>query len=125
VRAMYSIPSNCRLVGDITDPLDEVEYICIAADLLQQMFSGLRALAANNTRLARALSIRGSNARARLCTLHEIVGMLMGVEDRLAAAPLRRRATALISWLSDEIDELSLCAAGGESPADTFGVAVH
>jgi hypothetical protein len=122
---MNSTTSNRGLVEYTEAPPDEVEYICIAAYLLQQMFSKLRTLAGNNTDLARAMSSRGSDARDRLCALHETVDLLMGVDDDSTAVPLRRRATALISWLSDEIDELTLFATGDERVVNTFRVASH
>ena len=107
------------------EPLDEVEYICIAADLLEQMFSELQSLATRNPGLARALSSRGSDTCLRLWTLRETIELLLGVDDFSNAVPLRRRATALISWLSDDIDQLALSATSDSHPVDTCRVALH
>jgi hypothetical protein len=120
-----STPINLEPVERTEKPLDELEYIRIAADMLQQLFSELRSLATSNPGLARALSSRGADARARLWTLHEIVDLLMGVDDLSMAVPLRRRATALISWLSNELDELTLRATTDDLPVDTLRVVLH
>jgi hypothetical protein len=121
---MRSTPSNLGRVELSEEPLDEAEYIAVATELLQQMFCELRSLATGNPALARALSTRGANARACLWTLCETVELLKAADDPSMANSLRRRATGLISWLSDEVDELALCATGNDS-ADAFRVAVH
>jgi hypothetical protein len=77
-----------------------VEYTCIAADLLQQMFSELQALAATHSRLARAMA---GSERYALC-----------VKDHSTAISLKRNATVLKRWLSDELHELSLSVDDGE-----------
>jgi hypothetical protein len=122
---MRLTPSNVGISDPTEETLDEVEYICIAADLLRQMFVELQSLATRNPRLARALSCRGSDAHTHLRALCETIDRLLGVDDLSVAVPLRRRATALISSLSDEIDELTLCATSGNYPVDTFRVALH
>jgi hypothetical protein len=122
---MRSTPSDAGIAEQTEEPLDEVEYICIAADLLQQMLSELQSLANHSPGLARALSDRGSNACARLCALRETVELLLGIDDLSMAVPLRRRATALISWLSGEIDELTLFATSDDYPVGTCRVALH
>jgi hypothetical protein len=121
----YCWTSNVGIAGHTEEPLDEVEYICIAADLLHQMLFELQSLATRSPGLARALTDRGSDACARLCTLRETVELLLGIDDLSMAVPLRRRATALISWLSAEIDELTLLATGDDYPVDTCRVALH
>jgi hypothetical protein len=105
------------------NPKDEVESLGIAADLLRQMFSGLLALARNNAALARALASRGPDALGRLSNLHKTVDLLMDLDDLSLALPLRCRATALISSLTGEIDELTLCAAGDECSPERSGMA--
>jgi hypothetical protein len=107
---MRSPLSHIGIVEETEEPLSAVEYICIAADLLQQMFSELQSLATRKPGLARAVSDRESDASAQLWTLHETIKLLLVVDDVSTALPLSRRATALISWLSDEIDDLTLCA---------------
>jgi hypothetical protein len=123
---MRSTNSFFLLAEQLTeDSRDAVEYICLAADLLQQMFSELRSLAIDHPEFARALSSRWSDARARLWTLHEIVGLLRRGDDPSTAGQLMRRATALISWLSARIDELTLCALRDDYPVDTSPSALH
>jgi hypothetical protein len=122
---MRSTPSNVGLIEQTEELVDELEYICIAAELLQQMLSELRSLATSNPGLDRALSSRGSEVGARLWRLRETIDLLSGIDDLSMTVPLRRRATALISWLSDEIDALTLCATSDNCPVDTFRVALH
>jgi hypothetical protein len=122
---MRSTPSKVGLVDHPEDPLDDVEYICIAADLLHKMFVELQSLAASNPNLARAWCGHGSDAYAHLRTLQETIERLFGVDDLWVATPLIRRATALISWLSDEINELTLCAAGDSFPVESSQVILH
>jgi CHASE3 domain sensor protein len=88
------------------DSLDEVDYLCVATDLLQQMFTELQSLALSDPEFARAVSVRGSHARVRLLTLQETILELMGNDTPSAACVLARRACALVSSLSDEIDTL-------------------
>jgi len=122
---MTSTTSDSRLFDQSEDSLDEVEYICIAADILQEMFSALESLAAGNRGLALALTNRGPDARDGLSRLEEAVELLTRIDDRVLAIQLRRRATALISRLSDEIDELTLRATSEECPVDAFSIALH
>jgi hypothetical protein len=105
--------------------LDQVEYIRIAADLLEQYFSELRSLAIDHPEFARALTNRGSEARARLWTLHDIVGLLMRGDDPSMAGQITLRAIALISWLSAKFDELTLTALGDDGSVDTSPSAFH
>jgi len=117
---MRSKNFDFRLAEQHTEEsLDQVEYIRIAADLLEQLFSELRSLAIDHPGFARALLSRGSEVRARLWTLNEIVGLLMSGDDPSIAGQLTRRATALISWLSAKIDELTLTVLGGDSSIDS------
>src|ERR1700692_3040375 len=96
---MRSTNIHCRIAWQHDEEsLDVVESICISTDLLEQLFSELRSLAIDHPEFARALSSRGSDVRARLWTLHEIVGLLRCGDDSTMVAQLTRRATALISW---------------------------
>jgi hypothetical protein len=117
--------SNRELAQHADDPRDEVEYLCIAADLLQQMFWDLRTLATNNIELARAISSRGSDAEDRLWTLQHVLDLLVGADSHSGAVLLKRQASALISWLSDEIDELSLYASNDEPQTALFRIVLH
>jgi hypothetical protein len=123
---MKSKQSQFLLAEELTEEsLDEVAYLCIAADLLEQLFSELRSLAVDHPEFAHALSSRGPDAQARLWTLHQIVELLSRSDDPLSAAQLTRRATMLISWLSAKLDELTLCALGDGYSADTGLSALH
>ena len=122
---MRSTNSHTQLAKQHTDePLDQVEYIRIAADLLEQLFSEIRSLAIDRPEFARALSSRSSDARARLRTLNGIVGLLVRVEPS-RAGQLTRRATALISGLSATIDELTLTALGDCDSLETYPCGLH
>src|SRR5882757_8834365 len=122
---MRSTPSKVGPADYPRDPLDDVEYILIAADLLHQMFVELQSLSTCNANLARVWSGHGSEAYTHLRILQETIDRLSGVDDLWVAAPLIRRATALISWLSDEIDELTWCAAGDQFPVKSSEVRLH
>ncbi len=107
---MHRPSFNRRFIGRAQQPFKEVECICIAADLLQQMLTELLTLATNNAGLARAMEDRLLYARDRLQRLRQTAGLLIGVDDEAIALALQRRASALITSLSDEFDELSLYA---------------
>jgi hypothetical protein len=111
---MHLSTPESELIEDIEGPLGEMEYIWIAADLLQQMFSELQSLATNNTRLAHAMAGREWHAQDRLWTLRETAHLLMCVKDHSMAIPLKRQATVLIGSLSDELDELTLSVVDAE-----------
>jgi hypothetical protein len=122
---MRTTTTKPQLVEQTEESRDAVEYVCIATDLLQQMFSELLSLAANNTGLAHAISTRESDLRIRLWTLHETVTTLVSVNDQSTDVTLTRRATALISWISAEIDELALYATRDESQLHAYQIALH
>jgi hypothetical protein len=123
--SMHPTPSSVGNFEKTEEPLGEVEYICIAADLLQQMFDELRSLATGDPELAQALAKRGSDAYTCLWTLHETVDLMLGADDSSVEVALKRCATALISWLSDEFNDLTLCAGCDSYPVDTFRVVLH
>ena len=118
--------SQIRLPSaDTEDSLDVVEYVCIAADLLETVFAELRSLGIATRQFTRAMSSHESGMLARLSILHETAGLLMHETDPFTEAKLRGRATQLISWLSREIDELTLCAFGDECHPDLPHGASH
>lgn len=88
------------------DSLDEMDYLCAAADLLDQLFTELQSLALRDPAFARAVSVRESYARGSLLTLQETIIQLLRDESSSAATLLGRQACALVSSLSDEIDTL-------------------
>jgi hypothetical protein len=122
---MGSATFNRRSLEDPEDPEGEVECLGIAADLLQQMFSALQSLAANNAALDRAIASRGSDALRRLSTLHKAVDLLTNLDDRSIDLPLRRQARTLVSRLSADIDDLTLCAAADQSLEDAVRTALQ
>jgi hypothetical protein len=105
---MRLTPSKGGIADHPDDPLDDVEYIRIAADLLHRMSVELHSLSASNPTLARAWAGHGSTAYAHLRTLQETIDQLFGVEHLWVAAPLIRRATAVISWFANDINKLTL-----------------
>jgi hypothetical protein len=122
---MRTPTANRKLVEQSDDPPDALEYICVAADLLQRMFTELCALAANDADLARVLSCSTSGIHDRLRRLHEAVDVLVTFHDPATNLALMRRTTTLISWLWSEIDELAFLAAGEEDELDQYSAAIH
>jgi hypothetical protein len=120
---MRAPTTNRNLVEQSDDSPDAFEYICIAADLLQKLFTELCALAANDADLARVLSCSTLGIPDRLRRLHEAVHVLMTFHDPATKVALMRRATILISWLWPEIEELAFLAAGDESDPDASSAA--
>jgi len=108
-----------------TEFIDRVNYICVAADLLDQMFFELRSLAMNNPEFAGLLSDSESDARVGLWTLNEIVALLLRGDNPSIAEDLIHQATALISWLSANLDELTLCALRDGYPVDSIPPRLH
>jgi hypothetical protein len=123
--SMRTPTANRKLVEESDNPPDALEYICIAADLLQRMFSELCALAANDEELERALSCSTSGIHDRLGRLQEAVDVLVTFQDPATHLALVRRTTTLISWLWSEIDELAFLATGEEQELDRSSAAVH
>jgi hypothetical protein len=60
------------------------------------------------------MSNHESEMQVRLSILHDTAALLMHGTDPFTEAKLRGRATQLISWLSREISEVTLCAFGDE-----------
>jgi hypothetical protein len=106
-------------------PPEDTRAISASANLLEQMFSELRALALNNPDFARVLSSRGSDTRARLWTLHEIVALLTRDPELSHSAQLAHRANTLIGFLSRELEELTEWALGDALPNGTSAVTLH
>jgi signal transduction histidine kinase len=87
-------------------PNTEVDYICIAADLLGQMMSELKCLETNNSRLTLAMATAGHDLRQRLHGLLRTVDLLTAADDATAAAELSTKAKALIHRLAGELEQL-------------------
>ena len=90
--------------------LTEIDYICIAADLLTKMTSELQSLERDNRRLILTMATAGHDLRARLHALCGAVELLTYSQDRVARAELCQRAKALIFQLAQELEQLALVA---------------
>lgn len=88
----------------------EIDYICIASDLLRRMMSELQATVANNSRLSLAMSTAGHDLRQRLHTLLGTIELLTVAESPARAPDLARSAKAKIVRLANELEELALHA---------------
>jgi signal transduction histidine kinase len=84
----------------------EIDYICVAADLLQRMMSELKCLETNNSRLTLSLAAAGHDLRQRLHGLLRTVDLLTVAEDATVAAELSIKAKALIHRLAGELEQL-------------------
>jgi signal transduction histidine kinase len=87
-------------------PNAEIDYICIAADLLQRMMSELKCLETNNSRLTLAMATAGHDLRQRLHGLLRTVDLLTSTDDASVAAELNTKAKALIHRLAGELEQL-------------------
>ena len=86
----------------------EIDYICIAADLLTKMTTELQSLERDNRRLALTMAAAGHDLRARLHALCGAVELLTLSQDRIARTELCQRAKALIFQLARELEQLAL-----------------
>lgn len=86
----------------------EIDYICIAADLLTKMTSGLQSLERDNRRLTLTMAAAGHDLRGRLHALCGAVELLAFSKDGIARAELCQRAKALIFQLARELEQLAL-----------------
>jgi signal transduction histidine kinase len=86
----------------------EIDYICIAGDLLRRMMSELQAAVANNSRLALAMATAGHDLRQRLHALLGTIELMTAAESPARAADLVRSAKARIFRLANELEELAL-----------------
>jgi len=84
----------------------QIDYICVAGDLLRRMMSELQALVANNARLALAMATAGHDLRQRLQSLLGTIELLT-VATPERAADLVRSAKAKIFRLANEFEELA------------------
>jgi light-regulated signal transduction histidine kinase (bacteriophytochrome) len=88
--------------------LTEIDYICIAADLLTEMTSELQSLERDNRRVILTMAMAGHDLRARLHSLSGAVELLTSSRDQIARAELCQRAKALIFQLARELEQLAL-----------------
>jgi signal transduction histidine kinase len=85
----------------------QIDYICVAAGLLENMMSEFDALKINNQRLTLAMASAGHDLRNRLHTLLGTVEMLTTAHDAVRTAQLSQRARSLIFRLAQELEELA------------------
>src|ERR1700722_4391998 len=90
--------------------LTDIDYICVAADLLTTMTSELKSLELGNRRLTLAMATAGHDLRQRLHALCGTVELLASSQDRVGRAELCQRAKALIFRLARELEQLALQA---------------
>ena len=88
----------------------DIDYICVAADLLSEMMSELESLKATNRRSALAMATAGHDLRQNLHTLLGTVEQLNYTHDPVRSSELSRRAKALIQRLAAGLEELALLA---------------
>ena len=111
-------PNRWLAIQHMVEPLAAVEYICIATDLLHQVFLLFQSLAVNNSEFARALSIFGTDVPPRLADLRRTNDQLKCGDTLSPAGLLNRRATGLISSLSQTIDKIAWYASCDDYPID-------
>jgi light-regulated signal transduction histidine kinase (bacteriophytochrome) len=87
--------------------LTEVDYICVAADLLTKMMSELQSLKLSNQRLTLAMATAGHDLRQRLHVLFGTVELLTSSQDQVGRAQLCQRAKLLIFRLARELEQLA------------------
>ena len=95
----------------------EIDYICIATDLLARLTSDLRSLEANNAALTLAMATAGHDLRQGLQTLVATLDLLARTDDTGRAADLIQRAKALIFRQARELEQLVVQANADRSHA--------
>jgi hypothetical protein len=88
----------------------EVDYICIAADLLRRMMSELQSAIAGNARRGFAMVSEEHGLSQRLHSLLCTVELLSMAESPAQAGDLARHAKAMIFQLANELEDLALQA---------------
>jgi signal transduction histidine kinase len=95
--------------------LDQVDYICIAAELLQRMMSELDLLTLDNQRLALAMATAGHDLRHHLHALLGTIELLTRGCTSERSAELSCRAKSLIFRLTKELEKLARQAECGST----------
>jgi hypothetical protein len=85
----------------------DIDYICIATDLLTKMMSELQSLEFSSWRLTLAMATAAHDLRQWLHTLAETVELLTSTQDAVRSAELSRRAISLIYQLAEELEQLA------------------
>ena len=122
---MHATRINVPTIEQADEPLEAVEYVCIAADLLQQMFFELQSLSVTYDDLAAVMPSHDSEMRDRLWALSQIADDLTSIHDQALDATLMAQAMVLISSLSADIDKLAAVASSDEWHAQSDGNTLH
>jgi signal transduction histidine kinase len=85
----------------------DMDYICVAADLLTKMMSALQSLELSNRRLTLAMATAGHDLRQWLHALFGTVELLSSSQDGVGRAQLCQRAKSLIFRLAGELEQLT------------------
>jgi signal transduction histidine kinase len=97
----------------------DIDYICVAADLLTKMTSALQSLDLSNRRLTLAMATAGHDLRQRLHALCGTVELLTSSQDGVRRAELCQRAKALIFCLARELEQLAQAGRDGGRAASS------
>jgi len=84
----------------------EIDYICIATDLLARLMSDLQSLEANNAALTLAMATAGHDLRQGLQALVATLDLIARTDDTGRAVELIQRAKALIFRQARELEQL-------------------
>jgi len=84
----------------------EIDYICIATDLLARLMADLHSLEANNAALTLAMATAGHDLRQGLQVLVATLDLIARTDDTGRAADLIQRAKALIFRQARELEQL-------------------
>jgi signal transduction histidine kinase len=84
----------------------EIDYICIATDLLARLTSDLQGLDANNAALTLAMATAGHDLRQGLQVLANTIDLIARTDDARRTADLIQRAKALIFRQAHELEQL-------------------
>jgi signal transduction histidine kinase len=84
----------------------EIDYICIATDLLASLTSDLQSLESNNAALALAMVTAGHDLRQGLQVLATTLDLIARTDDTRRAADLVQRAKEMILRQAGELEHL-------------------
>ena len=116
-------PSSFEQPSD--EPSDQFDYLCTAANLLEQMFAGLKGLAVVNPDFDRSFSLCEPDAADDLSRLRQTIERLRISRDGAAGRVLARRARTLIAWLAEEFEALMLSEISSNALADCNTQGLH
>jgi signal transduction histidine kinase len=85
----------------------QVDYICVAGDLLDQMMSELQIAVNYNSKLALAMATAGRDLRKKLQSLLGTIELITAARPPADIAVLASSAKAKVFRLADELEELA------------------